>query len=495
MRRPHPTSRNESAFISMSVIHQRHRLAAKAYKRALAMLLALTVQAMNGSQGIASTTLSLDEAINTALGNNPALKQFQLSSEGSQLSIAGAETTFEISAQPLSGISLDDDGESAGFYGLRLAKRTGYGGEVVVRGVDDSLLNNDGGSSYSVSFSQALFRNAGALINQENVVRARQSHLTAQRSLEIRKANTVVSVVDAYERVLRLQQQLDADEQAIKRANSLLKLTQAKERLGRTNRIDTLRVQLQQGETESRAANSKEQLRAAKRALAELMGWNSAVLPTLIPAPLFLVHYRSLDEATETALANRLDYAQSQQDHEDALRATRIAKKTIQPALRLVAQYDYNDSDLFDDTAFDRGRDSWTLSLVSDTDFNRNREKIQYEQALLRQGQTIEDIRARYLAIGREVEQALLAYQRAHQQLDVLQGNLKHAEARLTLARKLFRVGRTDGFSVTDAEEAFLAAQRRWLAGRSEASVNGYRLLATTGTLVEFPPHLKPGAS
>lgn len=462
------------------------------YRRLLA---AATCLGLLGPNAGGAESLTLDRAINTALGNNPTLKQFQLSSEGNALSIASAETAFQLSAQPLSGLSVDDDGDSSGFYGLRLAKRTGYGGEVVVQGIDDSLLDDDGGSSYRVSFSQALFRNAGALINQENIVRAQQSHLTAQRSLEITKANTVVSVVDAYERVLRLTQQLAADEQAITRARSLLKLTQAKERLGRTNRIDTLRVQLQQGETESRAANSAEQLRAAKRALAELMGWNSAVLPTLEPAPLFIVEYGSLDEATATALANRLDYAQSQQDHQDALRATRIARKTIQPALRLVAQYDYNDTDTFDDSAFDRGRDAWTLSLVSDTDFNRNREKVQYQQALIAQNRTIENIRARHLAIGREVEQALLAYQRAHQQLDVLQGNLKHAEARLTLARKLFRVGRTDGFSVTDAEEAYLAAQRRWLAGRSEASVNGYRLLATTGTLVEFPPHLKPGAS
>lgn len=443
----------------------------------------------------AGETLTLDEAINTALANNPTLKQFQLSSQGSELSIAGARTAFELSAQPLSGITVDDGGDSSGFYGLRLAKRTGYGGEFVVQGVDDALLGDDNGASYSVSFSQALFRNAGALINQENIIRAQQGHLTAQRSLQIRKASTVVAVVDAYERVLRLEQQLAADEQAIARADSLLKLTRAKERLGRTTRIDTLRVQLQQGETASRTANTREQLRAAQRALAELMGWNSAVLPELVRAPLFTVDFGDLEQATETALANRLDYAQVQQDHADALRNTRISKRTLKPALRLVARYDYDDVDPFGDTGISGSRDTWTLSLVSDTDLNRNREKVAYQQALLQESRTIEDIRARYLAIGREVEQALLAYQRAHQQLDVLKGNLRHAEARLTLARKLFRVGRTDGFSVTDAEEAYLAAQRLWLAGRSEASVNGYRLLETTGTLVEFPAHLKPGAT
>lgn len=439
-------------------------------------------------------SINLDEAINIALSNNPTLKQFQLSSQGSQLSIGSAETEFQLSATPQSGVTIDDSGDSSGFYGLRLSKRTGYGGEVAVSGVDDSLFNEDGGSSYTVSFSQALFRNAGALINQENIVRAEQSYLSAQRNLELSKSRTVVAVVDAYEQVLRLQQQLKADEQALARAESLLKLTRAKERLGRTTRIDTLRVQLQEGETVSRTSNTKEQLSAAKRTLSELLGWNNALLPTLQPAPLFTVDYTSLDDATTTALANRLEYAQVQQQHDDALRATRIAKRGLKPSLRLVAQYDHNDSDLFVDEAFNSSRNSWTVSLVSDTDFNRNREKLEYKQTLLAESRSLQDIRAQYLAIGREVEQALLAYQRAHKELSVLKGNLQHAQARLTLARKLFRVGRTDGFSVTDAEQAYFSAQSRWLSGRSEASINGYRLLQATGTLIESPSHLKPTA-
>lgn len=468
----------------------------------LLMMLPCTVS------GKAKETLTLDEAINTALTNNPTLKQFQLTSQSTHLGISSAETAFELSAQPLGGVTVDDGGESSGFYGLRLAKRTGLGGEVVVSGVDDSLIEDNGSTRYTVSFSQALFRNAGALINQEIIVRAKQSHLNAQRAVEMRKAATVVAVVDAFEQVIRLEQQRKADEQALQRAESLLKLTRAKERLGRTTRIDTLRVQLQQGETVSRANNTREQLNVAKRALAEVMGWNSAILPALEPAPLFTVDYESLDEATATAFANRLDLAQTLQAHDDALRASRIAKRGLQPNLRLVAQYDHNDTgnagfrNAFDsgldqniDQSFNSNRNTWTVSLVSDTDLNRNREKLEYKQALLQQGRTVEDIRALHLSIGRSVEQALLAYERSHQELSVLKGNLQHAQSRLTLARKLFRVGRTDGFSVTDAEQAYFSAQSRWLSGRSEASVNGYRLLEATGTLVESPAHLKPGAS
>ena len=106
----------------------------------------------------------------------------------------------------------------------------------------------------------------------------------------------------------------------------------------------------------------------------------------------------------------------------------------------------------------------------------------------------MEDIRARNLAIAREVEEALAAHRRAHQQLDVLEGNYQHAGARLKLARRLFSLGRADGFSVTDAEQAYFNAQSRWFSGRSDASVSGYELLHATGTLVEAPAYLKPGA-
>ncbi len=452
----------------------------------------LIVMAAPGQQAMAGETITLEETINTALSNNPNLKQFRLQTTSANYSVGIALSEFQVSVRPEGGVFVEKAGDTSGFYGLRLSKKTRYGSEVSVAGTSDSLFGTDGRERFRIEFSQPLFRNAGTLVNEENIVRARQSQLTALRALELGRSRLVVSVVEAYEQVLRLEQQLAADRQALQRAASLYKLTLAKERLGRTTRIDSLRVQLQQGETISRTSYTEEQLASAKRVLAELMGIKNGTLPDLQPSSLFEVEVGSVEAATRLAIANRMEYAQAQQQYQDAVRATRIAKRYKQPNLKLVAAYEHANGDLFFDDDLNGSRNAWTVSLVSDTDLNQNREKLQYSESLVQQDQALENIRAQHLSIGREVEQALLAYRRAHSELSVLEGNFQHAEARLKLARRLFRVGRTDGFSVTDAEQAYFNAQTSWLNGQSDASISGYRLLHATGTLVESPDYLKP---
>ena len=88
--------------------------------------------------------------------------------------------------------------------------------------------------------------------------------------------------------------------------------------------------------------------------------------------------------------------------------------------------------------------------------------------------------------------QRLLNYRRAHAELGILERNLDHAAARLQLAQRLFEAGRGDNFSVTDAEQAFLDAESRLLTGRSDATLSGYQLLQSLGTLTETPDSLKP---
>lgn len=436
--------------------------------------------------------ITLDGAINTALSNNPTLKQLRLQTGTAELSIGVARSEFEFSLRPEGGVRLDKGGDENDFYGLRLSKKTIYGSEVSISGVSESLIDSGRQNRFTLELSQPLFRFAGALINEEVIIQAKQSRRTVLRDLELSRSRIVVSVVEAYEQVLRLKKQLAADQQALLRAESLYKLTVAKERLGRTTRIDTLRVQLQQGQTLSRAQNTREQLASEQRALGELMGLDNRRLPDLTPAPFFQVKIGSVDEAIATALNNRLDYAQAQQQYEDTRRASRISKRSLLPSVKLVAHYEHADDELFFDQDLNDSKNTWYLSLVSDTDFNQSREKLEYRQSLQQQDRALEQIRAVHLSISREVEQRLLAYRRAHLELEVLEGNFQHAGARLKLARQLFRIGRTDGFSVTDAEQAYFTAQSSLLTGKSEASVNGYRLLNAMGTLIESPDHLKP---
>lgn len=63
----------------------------------------------------------------------------------------------------------------------------------------------------------------------------------------------------------------------------------------------------------------------------------------------------------------------------------------------------------------------------------------------------------------------------------------------MRLAQCMFEMGRSDNFSVTDAEQALLQAQNRLLGAQAEIVVTGYRLLRTLGLLLDSPDYLKAG--
>jgi len=56
----------------------------------------------------------------------------------------------------------------------------------------------------------------------------------------------------------------------------------------------------------------------------------------------------------------------------------------------------------------------------------------------------------------------------------------------------MFEIGRGDNFSVTDAEDAFVLAERQFLLARANASIVAYAFLDTLGTLIAASPELKP---
>jgi len=450
--------------------------------RVLLCLLAYTAN-------VSSRELDIEQAINHALANNPGLESLGFSTESADLSVGVARSEFRFFVR----VRLEKGGEANEYVGVRLTRKTVYGTEMSLRGLNESITDGGHQQRLILQISQPLFRFGGRLINEEPLIRARQRRLTVLRAYHEQRSALVVSVAEAYERVLRLEQQLAADEQAAQRAESLYKLTLARERLGRTTRIDTLRVRLQQGQARSRVNNTREQLGVTRRRLLELMGQGGGGDLALVPTAPFTVETTDLDSALQVALANRLDYAQAQQQYADARRGSRIARKSLLPDLSLVARYEQADEDIFPGDQLNTSRSAWTLSLVSDTNVNQRREKLQYDQSLLSQNQALASIRQTHLAIGRDVEQRLLAYRRSRTELDVLKSNFELAAARLRLARKMFRLGRIDGFSVTDAEQSYFTAQSRLLVGRSEATVNGYRLLDGLGTLVEVPTYLKPG--
>lgn len=443
----------------------------------------------------AAESLDLTQAINYAMAQNRTLILSASSVKSSELGIVGAKSEFRFSVRPNVTAALNSGpGNQTSVLGFTVSKKLETGTELSTR-IETERFDfvDDDEERFVVELSQPLFRNAGRLIHTESLKRANSSWMAARRRFELQKLDLVINVVRSYEQINLFKKQITADEQSYQRADALFRSTKAKEALGRTNRVDTLRVELQRGQALSRLETDRERLITAQLEFAELLGFEPDTVFDLKPTAELQINVPGAEEAVRIALQNRLDYAQQLQDYVDAKRNVKIARRGLFPDVRLIARYTKVSNGLI---AFgDAGeKDRWFLGITGDTDFNQVRERNILDQARIDSDSERQTVTLTELLIARQIQQVLSAYRRAQGEYKIAQRNFDHALSRQTLARRLFELGRGSNFSVTDAEDAFLQSETQLLGARSAALVSSYELLRSMNTLTEFNDDLKPTA-
>lgn len=454
----------------------------------------LVTQALALPAAPTNAPLDLDGAIQQALGRNRQLALAALTVKQRELETQSSREAFATTVGPFGQVDRSDDG-TAWRYGLRAARKTTWGTEVGI-GPEvhryPSYVDEDWRSAVVVDARQPLFQRFGPAYTLEPVNDAGDRLTAERRRLEQQRASLIVELVETFERVVRLERQVEADQRMLDRLAQTRELTSLRERQGKASGVDVLRAEQQHGEGVSRLDDDREALYQARRDLAELLGAPVDAEFRLVPPPLPEIEIPDAATAVRTALSNRLDYAQVLQDHRTAQRKMRLARRGLQPDVAVVARYEqYGDERTFGkSTTLDESQ--WTVGVAGDMDVVRAKEHTAVQSAALDVEAARATVRLREQTLARDVQQAVSAYRRARAELTNASRTHHVGEARVELAHRLFEAGRGDSFSVSDAEQGFVAAEIGLLNARAGASVAGYRLLQEMGTLVESPESLKP---
>jgi outer membrane protein TolC len=446
----------------------------------------------------ASEPLTVEAAIEAALRRNHELVRAGLAARRGEVGVAEAESAFAVAWLPSGNIDTTS-GVDTWAYGLMASRRLPWGTVVRVGGqagrveTDDEDVAADRVAAV-VEVRQPIFREFGTLVQWEGVRLAESRLRQVRRDYELQKQDLVLEVVDTFSTLIQLEREAEADEASRDRADRLYRLTRIRERQGRASRVATLRAELQLGQADSRAANTRERLYSARRRFAELLGYPPQTEFLLTSPPPLALALPTAEEAVRIALENRLDYAQVLDDLRDRNRAVAIAERVRWPELDLTARYTrFGDGNSLDEAA-GLDNDDWFLGLSAGSEYNPTRNRSTIARAELDRRSAEETIRVFELSIARQVQQRIAAYERAQTEVGIARRNLVLAASRAELARRLFEMGRGDHFSVTDAEDAYVDAQNRWFDAESESSLSGYRLMRVLGTLLEPPATLKPPA-
>ena len=443
----------------------------------------------------AESPMTVSGAIDAALTQNRDLAKLALSLQSALLSRDGAAADFAVTVQPEGAVNRYDERTSYN-YGMEAIRKFSWGTELKLRGkMEDAGLEDSDASkrdSVRAEISQPLFRYAGPLVNLNDLVNAQSQVASARRNVELKKTDLVLEVVETYLDILRLERQLEAEKQSLDRSQGLLKLTRAREAQGRVSRVDTLRVELQLGQAESRVESTRENLSAARLNFAELIGGDPLAVYTFEPMPDLVLDPPSAEDAMCVALSNRLDYAQVLQDYRDAERGVRVSRRFLLPDVRVVSHYEQYGEGATSSDASDLNQDEWFVGLQASTELPMRQEQISYKLSVVSEQSAREDVEISEVYVKKQVQQQLLAFERAKSEVNIAEKNLAAAKNRVRLARRLFEVGRSDNFSVTDAEEAYRTAENTFFSAKAEASAAAYRLLRVLGSLIEYPEDLKP---
>jgi outer membrane protein TolC len=443
----------------------------------------------------AQERLDLPLAINYAVSQNKALARVRLSIDSGQLREADAAADFKPNILP-DFASSRTAGQDAVRYGVRGTTKLDWGtvlnvgvGAVTVKGAGESQTRG----SVRFEVQQPIFRNFGSSVAREPLLQAASDLRSARRKYELQKADLVLEVVQTYENILRIGQQVQADRESAKRNDDLYRVTQAREGLGKTTRVDSLRVELLRGQALARLEAGQERLTSAQRDFAELLGVPPDTVFELTPAPALELQVQGSEEAVKIALENRLDYAQAIQDYDDAVRGAILAGRRLTPDMRVTVSYDDFPSTATAFGSVPTGSPLWFVGISSPTDFNITKERIALDQAKVTQTSTSQAIDLIKLSIARQVQQQLEVYRKARAALTIADQNLVIATRRAKLAKSLFEFGRGDNFSVTDAEVAFLQAESQLFSARADTSITAYQLSRVLGKIVDVADDLKPG--
>lgn len=463
----------------------------------ISLLMALCSTAAPGTNGLpqADQPLDLPAAVELALSRNLDLARTAQSVRGQRIGVAAAKADFAPRLRPDTYATVTD-ANSSWQYGVAAARKLRWGTDVELGvragGVDDDETDGTRKAALRVGLHQPLFRNFGSLVNLEGVADATSALKAARRSYEQQKADLIVQVAESFETVIRLERQINFDRQAVARMERVLRLTRAREKQGRSTRVDTLRVELQKGQAEGRLASSREALSSAQSDFAELLGFRPEIDFKLVPPPLLELEAPAVEVATAIAFSNRMDYAQALQDYEDSGRNVRIARRRRYPDIVLTGLFErQGEGERFSD-ASKLDENAWTVGLTVGSEFSPLADRVALDRAETDRVGVGQNIRILELAIARQVQQQLIAYRRAQNDRVIAERNARLAASRARLARRLFDIGRGDSFAVTDAEDALIQADIEDRSARSNASISAYRLLRTLGTLVEHPADLRP---
>jgi len=430
--------------------------------------------------------LSLEEAVTIALGKNRNIVRSINDEESAKLTLGSSLSDFDIKLKPASVIGITEDNKKID-AGVTVSKKFYNGVEVSstpYMGISDDGYN----SRLAVSLNIPIMKSYGTLVNQEFIKSSEFGVRNARRSSLQTQEDIFLNTVTAYYNILEFMKNVDLNTFLVKKFENYSIIAKTKTAVGLADPLDVYRSEIQLQNVQVSLSSSVERFQNAQNNFKSLLAipQNKTVLIKDTHLNISKVNF-SLQKAETIAFENSIDIKKSKDSLSERKRASRIAKKNIQPDLNLSLVYTMaGDSEYFNQGLLDIDGDTFGIFLVSSGDFERKVEKKNYLQSKLNIRSAQLDFENTKDQLSKNVKNQLDTLTEVWDRIGFIEKKIRDATGKLKLAAVKFDNGLSGNFDMIEAETELNQARLDHLRAKITYIVGNYRLRKILGTLIQY---------
>jgi outer membrane protein len=434
----------------------------------LLLLLTLAVTAVV----YAGEPLTLDQAIDTALRNNPGLKAADAGVESAAAGVTKSNAGF-LPKVTLSEIWSKTDNPLM-VFGTKLNQEI-----VSMADFNPDVINNpEAASNYNTRLAvvQPVFNGGREYLGLKQAKLARDA---AAQDRNRTRQETVISVIKAYYGVQLAQEYRRVAARSLETSTGNVKLAEARYKAGAVLQSDVLRARVQEAEVREMVTRSENGVKLAMANLSYAMGvpqqQDYEIEGTLAPRE----QAGDLAAVSDEALALRPDLASLDLNRRNAEANVQQARTDYVPSLNLMGQVDWNSTRFAGDDA-----KSWAVMAVLQWNlFDGLVTSSNVRQAAANAGRVRAMEEQMRSAVQLQVKQAYYNLEASRDRIAASASSVQEAEEGLRIVQKRYEVGMTTFVDVLGAESALIRARTNALQALYDNNIAEADLKLAAGTL------------
>ncbi|HTG01135.1 MAG TPA: TolC family protein [Nitrospirota bacterium] len=437
-----------------------------------ALLLLMLLMAAVATYSFAAEPLTLEQAVTTALANNPALK-----AADSQIDAADANVLKSASGF-LPKVTLSETWSRTD--NPLMALGTKLNREIVTSADFNPAVINDPAAISNYNTRLAVMQpvwNGG----REYTGRT-QAKLAKDASIQDRertRQETVFNTVKAYYGLLLAREYHRVALQSLETSGANVKLAEARYKAGAVLQSDLLRAKVQLAEVKEMLTKSDNNIRLAAASLNFSMGVPQQTEYEVSGALTLQQQNAEVHALISEAAAKRPDLLSMELNRRNAEKSVSAARADYFPTLNIMGQMDWNSDRIAGDEA-----KSWAVMAVLQWnlfDGLVTRSKVKEAVATSSRMKSLEE--QTRSAVQLQVRQAYYNLSSSLDRIAATASSVQEAEEGLRIVQKRYEAGMTNFVDVLGAESALIRARTNAVQALYDNNIAQAELMLAVGTL------------